>query len=965
MKPASVLKAVLLLLVSISPTSQLNAGLGETSTVVFADEAGALPIVQGKAATLVVVEDQAWAGVTRVANDFLMDVERVSGIRPELTNTLPETCPAIVLIGTLGRSPLLDRLVREGKIDFSAVSGKWEAWLTEVVENPFPGIGRALVIAGSDKRGTIYGTYDISEQIGVSPWYWWADVQPARHEEVYVQAGRVVHGSPAVKYRGIFLNDEAPALSGWANEKFGGLNSEFYSHVFELILRLRGNYLWPAMWSNAFNEDDPLNPALADEYGIVMGTSHHEPMMRSQQEWHRHGKGPWNYEANAEGLSTFWRDGIQRNRDFDNMVTIGMRGDGDMAMSEDANIALLERIVRDQRAILEEATGKPADQIPQMWALYKEVQTYYEEGMKVPDDVTLLWCDDNHGNIRRLPTAEERTRSGGAGIYYHIDYVGWPRSYKWLNVTPISKIWEQMRLAREYGADRIWIVNVGDLKPMEFPIEFFMRFAWAPEEWPYERLDEFGRLWAQREFGPQHAANIAKLMEGYTKLNGAIKPEWLGADVFSCINFDEAKLRAEEWCALVEQTIRIRQDIPWGNRDAYFQLVEWPVRASAIANQMYIAAGFNNLYAFQGRAETNTTAELVRDLFREDAELTRYYNENLAGGKWRHFADQTHLGFYIWQQPPRNTMPAVGEIQASTQGQIGVAIEGAAHGWPEEIPGQKRPTLPPFDSLSQPTRWIEVFNRGLEPIAYSVKTSVPWLHVSEAEGELDGPQTRRIQVSVDWNAAPEGKSVPMLFIRDRSGTFVRVWMPVVKYPASVVPPAGSFLESEGYVAIEAVHYSRAVAEEGITWSTLEDFGRTEGGVTPLPALVDSRTLSADSSRLEYDVFTVSGGEASIELTLSPTLAFMPGRGLRLAVSVDDQAPQIVDLKLPVGDGQEAWGKTVQEAVRKVTTRHHIGQPGAHVIKVWMIDPCIVLQRVLLNFGEVPASYFGPTESVRR
>ena len=309
----------------------------------------------------------------------------------------------LILVGTIGRSALIDRLIQEGKLDVSGVRGQWEASVTQVVERPLPGIRRAVVIAGADKRGTIFGVYGLSEQMGVSPWVWWADV-PVRHKDaLYVETGRYVAASPRVRYRGIFLNDEAPALSGWAAEKFGGFNHQFYVHVFELLLRLRANFLWPAMWGSAFNEDDPLNPKLADEYGIVMSTSHHEPMMRAQQEWKRHGTGPWDYTQNKQVLEDFWRAGVKRNRNYESIYTVGMRGDGDIPMSAEANTALLENVVADQRKILSEEVNPDLTKVPQVWALYKEVQEYYEKGMRVPDDVTLLWCDDNWGNIRRLP----------------------------------------------------------------------------------------------------------------------------------------------------------------------------------------------------------------------------------------------------------------------------------------------------------------------------------------------------------------------------------------------------------------------------------------------------------------------------------------------------------------------------------------------------------------------------------
>ncbi|MFC2139009.1 glycosyl hydrolase 115 family protein, partial [Bacteroidota bacterium] len=373
-------------------------------------------------------------------------------------------------------------------------------YIIEVIENPLPEVDRALVIAGSDKRGTIFGMFDVSAEMGVSPWYFWADVPVKTKENVYVKPGRFSKGEPKVKYRGIFLNDEAPALSGWVHENFGDYNHKFYVHVFELILRLHGNYLWPAMWGNAFADDDSLNMILADEYGIVMSTSHHEPMMRADKEWNRYGEGRWEYSTNPENLYKFWVDGAKRNKDYESYYTLGMRGQEDKPMSEGENIELLEKIVKDQREILTNVfTDRDITDIPQVWCLYKEVQGYYDKGMRVPDDVTLLLCDDNWGNVRVLPKPEDRDRKGGFGSYYHFDFVGGPVSYRWLNVTQIERVWEQMNLSYNYNANRIWIVNVGDLKPMEFPISFFLDFAWNPECFDAEKLPSYYSSWAGQQ----------------------------------------------------------------------------------------------------------------------------------------------------------------------------------------------------------------------------------------------------------------------------------------------------------------------------------------------------------------------------------------------------------------------------------------------------------------------------------
>ncbi|MBM4170136.1 MAG: T9SS type A sorting domain-containing protein [Ignavibacteria bacterium] len=443
--------------------SYAGATQGSKSYVSFKHTPGAFPLsVAGTSAPLC-VSSKDFPGILRVVKHLQTDIRNVTGAEPDLLiDEIPQS-KSIVLVGTLGKNSFIDELVRAKKLSIKNIAGRWEAFLIQTIEKPFPGIDRALVIVGSDKRGTMYGMYDLSAQIGVSPWYFWADVPVRKRSTLYVLSGSHTLGEPSVKYRGLFINDEQPALGGWAYEKFGGFNSRFYEHVFELILRMKGNFLWPAMWGRAFYVDDPRNPILADEYGVVIGTSHHEPMMRAHAEWAQIGTGPWNYERNEKVLQDYWRESIKRTGSLESVITLGMRGDGDEPMTEEANIALLQRIVRDQREILAEVTGKDITTIPQVWALYKEVQEYYDRGMRTPDDVTLLLCDDNWGNIRKLPKLNEKPHPGGYGIYYHYDYVGGPRNYKWLNTNQISRVWEQMHLAYRYGATRIWIVNVGDI----------------------------------------------------------------------------------------------------------------------------------------------------------------------------------------------------------------------------------------------------------------------------------------------------------------------------------------------------------------------------------------------------------------------------------------------------------------------------------------------------------------------
>ena len=626
-------------------------------------------VANGQAAPLLVSEED-WPGVVRAAGDLSQDIERVTGHAAPLVKESAQAKGDIVIIGTIGKSPLINELVRRHKLDVSGIAGQWESAVTTIVDRPLPGVRRALVIAGADKRGTIYAIYDLSEQIGVSPWYWWADVRVPHADALYVDPGRYVQPVPAVKYRGIFLNDEAPALSGWTKEKFGGMNHEFYTKVFELLLRLKANFLWPAMWDNAFAADDPLNAKLADEYGIVMGTSHEEPMMRAEKEWTHGNHGAWDYATNQKEIDEFWRQGMARDKNYEEVVTMGMRGHGDTPMSADANISLLERIVADQREILKQTVNPDLTKVPQVWALYKEVQGYYEKGMRVPDDVTLLWSDDNWGDLRRLPTPEERKRSGGAGIYYHFDYVGDPRSYKWLNTNPIPKVQEQMNLALNYGADRLWVVNVGDLKPMEFPIEFFLSYARTPKRWYKDHLDEFTKLWATREFGPEHADEIASFMEDYTRYNGRRKPELIDMSTFSD-NYGEANEVDNEWRSLADGVNALASQLPKDEQASYFELIQYPVDACADLTEMYIMAGDNAADARIGYPVANAAADRVREMFQKDADLSAEYN-HMLNGKWDHMMDQTHIGYTFWNEPLVNAMPAITQIQVPEAGSLGV-----------------------------------------------------------------------------------------------------------------------------------------------------------------------------------------------------------------------------------------------------------------------------------------------------
>ena len=585
-------------------------------------------------------------------NDFL----QVTGQKPVLNESTPT-----ILIGTVGVNKQIDAWVKQGLLP--NLKGKTEKYIIKT-------IGNQLVIAGSDKRGTVYGIYELSRQIGVSPWYYWADVPVEKHANLYIQKGEFTDGEPAVRYRGLFLNDEAPCLTSWVKNTFGTNYGDhhFYAKVFELILRLKGNYLWPAMWGWAFYADDPENLKTADAMGIMMGTSHHEPMARNHQEYarDRKGWGAWNYSTNKENLDRFFREGIERMNGTDDIVTIGMRGDGDEAMGNSTDTKLLENIIDNQRRIIKEVTKRPAKETPQIWALYKEVQDYYDAGLRVPDDVTVLLCDDNWGNVRRLPTAEEQKRKGGWGLYYHVDYVGAPRNTKWINVTPTQNMWEQLQLAYNGGIQKLWILNVGDLKPMEYPIQLFMDMAWNPKQYNVENLLDHTRDFCGESFGEDQACEAASILNLVSKYNGRITSEMLDATTYTT---DEFARVVAEYQALEARALRQFITLKPEYQDAYRQIILFPVQAMGNIYEMYYAQAMNLQLAAQGDPEANCWAERCRQAFKRDSLLNLQYNKDITGGKWDGMMTQKHISYTDWNDWfPADVCPELKEVAQPTEG---------------------------------------------------------------------------------------------------------------------------------------------------------------------------------------------------------------------------------------------------------------------------------------------------------
>lgn len=820
----------------------------------------------GKSAPIVVSEDD-WKGVRRAAADLADDIGKVTGTKSALHSEMASDNGQIIA-GTIGKSSIIDRLIATGKLNVDSVRGEWESYVTEVIDGN-------LVIAGSDKRGTIYGIYDISKKIGISPWYYWADV-PVRHQDRLEYAeGRVVQPSPKVKYRGIFINDEWPSFGGWCVNNFGGVNSKAYAQMFELLLRLKANYLWPAMWDTAFNEDDPECPRLADEYGIVMGTSHHEPMMRAHKEYTQRKDeiGAWDYKSNPERIEKFFRDGMERNKDYENIVTIGMRGDGDVAMGEgndSDNMATLRNVINAQRGILSDIYGRP-DSVPQLWAIFTEVQRYYDAGFNVPEDVTLLFCDNNWGYIRRKAPAEERGRKGGFGMYYHIDMNGGPWNDRWINTSPIPKLREQLNLAYRSGIDRIWIINVGDLKPKEIPIDFIMDYACNPEATGPGDEAAWLKDWAAETFGDNLAEEIADVLAKYPKYNLWRKPEVQTAGIFSVEHYNEAERTDSLWAALEDKVEKIRANVPAEMLDAFYQLVYYPAIASSGVARIYLAAEQNRHYAAKGDTRSNAYADKVKELFARDEVLTRYYNDSISGGKWKGMMQDKHIGYTQWFMPDDNIMPEV------------TYVENA---------------LTPAQDVN---------------IGKTSEYSIP-----------------------------------------------------------------------------AIKYSRKRGANGVNWILLPDLGRSEGcmGIDDVTAF--STLDGMEAPALEYDIEAEEGDSLRIAIAILPTQDVDPARGLRLAVQLDEGTTKILDARRGLVDtfdeytpanlknskklmplpprgtmALNGYGRGMRNEVfdnlRWLDVTLPLDAVGPHTIKVKMVDPEIVVERIVVNPDDTRYSYFGPPE----
>jgi hypothetical protein len=945
---------------------------------------------------IILIDDQDYPTVKLCTGLFRDDVERVTGYKPALINSQTGTIPYCLIIGSIEQSRIIKKLISSGKIDVSAVQGQWESCLTQTVDNPLPGIAKALVIAGSDRRGTAYGIFELSRQIGVSPWYFFADVPPVRRAELSVKAGTWILKSPSVKYRGIFINDEMWGLRPWALHTFApreglGIGPTTYSKIFELLLRLKANLLWPAMHQQTrpFNLYEQ-NKVVADQYAIIMGSSHIEPMLRNNiagAEWDTEYPGePWDYVKNKDHIYKYWEDRVKANGRYDNMYTLGKRGKDDEA-GTDITVPVLERIFTDQRSILRKWVNKDVSKVPQVLIAYTEVLELYNQGLKVPDDVTICWPDDNFGNIRQLPNANEQLRSGGSGIYYHFQWLnGATTAYTWTCTTPLALTWSEMKKAYDYGAKKLWVVNVGDIKPAEMNIEYFMQMAWDISVWDHQNSDEFVTRWATREFGIQQATAISDIMRKHYELGYARRPEsmvlWNGRENrlnwewFSMTDYDdEAQGRMDEYAKLIKQVDKIYESLPIDKKDAFFEMVVYNVKGTALQNIKVLNAQKSNVYGGQKRSSAATYAAKAQEAENEINRMIHHYNRELvtAGSKWDRMASLPGPWGGQWRQwdmPPLSFYSGEGEP----------AMQAVAE-------GGDTANLPGFSIYNQDRGFIDLYNTGTGVIYWSSNVSDEWITLSETSGVLS--DEKRIWVSIDWEKAPKGitgkgkvtfrwtssaenewsdydqfsekqkeafRKGDITFISPgRSREFnLAVFNPTSPAPGEVM----GFVESNGYISIEAEHFSRKTDGNGAAWTVIEGLGRTGNSVAVLPptvaSIISPDEIAASSPVLEYDLYTFTTGKTTLQLNCIPSYPIHSGYGLRVAVSIDDNKPQLVEFK--------NGSRNVMDNLLTLNTELNFDTTGKHVLKIRMVDPGVVIDKLIINTGGVKRSYLGPPES---
>lgn len=940
-----VMRRILFLMGMMVSLTMLADGKGLFPQVREKEQLGYFPLVSATTAADICVDAKDYRVVTITAGMLADDVLRVTGKSAKVvkTKSLKDISRPAVVAGTLGHSALIDQLVSQCQIKTEGLRGKWESFMLVTVEHPKTHVPLLLVI-GSDRRGTAFGLTSLSEAIGVSPWYWWADVTPQKKTALYVEPGMFCQEEPQVQYRGIFINDERfGGWARWAEKRHGVVGPETYQKVFELLLRLKANYLWPAMHpgTQAFNAD-PENARLADDYAIVMGSSHCEQMLRNNEgEWkaieqkHPGTFGDFNYITNRQTMQNYWEERVKTNGRYENTYTLGLRGIHDYPM-EGANstaerVALMQQAINDQRDMLRRNIHKPVEEIPQVLCTYEEVLDAYHNGLKVPEDVTLLWSDDKHGYCRNLCNPDEMRRKGGAGIYYHLSYHGDPDSWIWLS--PLSPAFLSMELTKAYtyGARKIWVFNVGDIKPAEKEISFVMDLAWNLDRWKPTKAHDYIRYWAAKTFGDTVAHEINDIMTGYYQLQAGGKD----AHVWF-VNYTEPQItqRIREWRMLAERAQALENKVPSSLRDAYFELVLYPVRGAAMLNEYQLLARRSMVEATRGDgAAALADADRVKQMFDELNAWTHHYNEEIQGGKWSEFFNWQP---YHWFRSDKIDLPIatpalLAQIAQSPRPRY-LSVEEALSANGVQIESEVDGEIP---------LWIE----ALSPVRNFSKEAVDnvFCRVTTEHRTFDASAT---PINNVWHATyvgPMWSKVGVLRLKKGRNIlrisnlkkdaridriYLGIWVPFDAEPRIRIPA----------YAFDNRHDSREGKVMRIT-----QLGYTDG-VLVQPFDTPSYNL-ADAPYVDYDI-DLQEGDRTIEVRTLPTLHVYEGRDIRYAVQLGDSEPQTFSIHADDFTAEWRWNVLRGYSSRSISVPATM--KGNQRLRIYFLDPGVTIQEICVH-----------------
>jgi len=936
----------------------------------------------------VICYDPADPEVVEVAANLLADdIEMVCGSRPEVALTLPKRAGTVILAGTVEGNPAIRKLAESGKIDVEAIRGEWERWAVRIVENPFPGIRKAVVIAGSDRRGAAYGLLDISEKIGVNPWYWWADV-PVKKGKAIMSAENFDSPAPSVKYRGIFINDEDWGLLPWATETFepeeGSIGPKTYAKICELLLRLKANYLCPAMHrrSKAFNEN-PENKKVANRFGIVMGSVHCEPLLyNNAREWDKNTQGPWNYETNKETINGVLRQRVRENGVYENIWTLALRGLHDKAMEGTSDMEerkkILENALEDQRQILREELGVAVETLPQAFTPYKEVLDLYERGMRLPDEITIIWPDDNYGYMKRLCNPEESLRSGRAGVYYHVSYHGRPHDFLWLDTTPPALMYEELSKAYRTGSDRIWLLNVGDLKFCEYSTDLFLRMAYGISGFSFGNITGDKAQWLSKMFGEENRESLERICEEFFQLSFVAKPEYMGwgqewnrkynkrASVtgtdFSFSSYREAQTRLERYAVLEKKSSELMSSLPTEAKAAYFELVHYPIVGAAQMNRMCLSAQRSREMREAGLASASEMAKEALDCYDALKKATAEYN-SMLGGKWKGVASLKHgVTAHYFERPKVDT--------SAVQGPAGLALLSDG-----DRAGSQVCVLPRFNKfLPSKTYRFTVCNTGGGNLGWKAEPSEKWIRLSKTSGSA-APE-EEVTVSIDWRGVPSGKRISGRIKVSAAGSseevMVSVFNPSVPSRGEI---AGLFVEDDGVVSIPAASFHRKVERGGILLTKVPGLSADGDAVMMGDVLQEAQSLKDTVSCLEYDFYSFEGGRVDVYTWALPTFPLYKGRmaGEDYAGSTPSDGEQMYGVSIDMAEVMcptvssseyaQAWLDNVLHNSCVKKTGLYVSGPGKHTLRLWVGTPGVILQKVVLDFGGMRKSLQGPPATI--